>query len=368
MKKRFLQISSCLLTCALLMVSVSIPAWANKGKVFREIFGDKTGTELVEIIFPPEKQNVNPYAKPKAEDEFDKEFKKILQDCQDQITKSIEARVEADFNQYGSYNHLKLNEEHKLTKERYGHIVYGDYENGLLSGGLHSEKGLELLNESFKNFKEKMKKFVDEKEKEFKLGSEANKLKSLKKWLSDHEKTSAFEINNNSTNCINYYKLNFSCLTKADERYLFPKNWNLSDMKSALNSAIISNENYAGLLTVHNILDPINTNQEISVELTIAEQTKKIITFYPVNIRFSALPQKTAQIPAFGQPAWQTFYPCSINGTHFAFYPLIWLNPYGQLPYNQASFQKDVKTSDFDPTNLKNQPSGFFNVNNKNDN
>ena len=55
-KKRFLQISSCLLTCALLMVSVAIPAWADKGKVFREIFGDKTGTELVEIIFPPEKQ------------------------------------------------------------------------------------------------------------------------------------------------------------------------------------------------------------------------------------------------------------------------------------------------------------------------
>ena len=65
MKKRFLQIGSYLLVCACLMVSVSIPAWANKGKVFREIFGDKTGTELVEIIFPPEKQNVNPYAKPK---------------------------------------------------------------------------------------------------------------------------------------------------------------------------------------------------------------------------------------------------------------------------------------------------------------
>lgn len=368
MKKRFLQIGSYLLVCACLMVSVSIPAWADRERLFREIFGDETGTELMNKIFPPNEQTATPDAKPKIEDEFDKAFKQVLNDCQDQITKSLEAKVEADFNQYGSYNYLKLVQDYKLTKEWYGHIVYGDYENGLLSGGLHSEKGLELLNESFKNFKEKMKKFVDEKEKEFKLGSEANKLKSLKKWLSDHEKTSAFEINNNSTNCINYYKLNFSCLTKADERYLFPKNWNLSNMKSALNSAIISNENYAGLLTVHNILDPINTNQEISVELTIAEQTKKIITFYPVNIQAAALSQEAAQIPAFGQPTWQTFYPCSINGTHFVFHPLIWLNPYGQLPYNQASCQKDVKTSDFDPTNLKNQPSGFFNVNNKNDN
>ncbi len=354
-KKRFLQISSCLLTCALLMVSVAIPAWADRGKVFREIFGDKTGTELVEIIFPPEKQNVNPYAKPKTEDEFDKEFKKILQDCQDQITKSIEARVEADFKQYGSYNHLKLDKEHKLTKERYGHIVYGDYENGLHSGGLHSEKGLELLKQSFENFKNKMKEFVEKKEKEFKSGSEANKLKSLKIWLSDNEKTSAFEINNNSTNCINYYKLNFSCVTTTDERYLFPKNWNLSEMKSALNSAIISKENDSALLTTHNIPDPINTKQEISVNLAVDKETNKIKTFYPVNANSSALFQEAVQVLAFGPPAWQTFYPCSINGTQFVFYPLIYLNP-----CSKASYQKDVKSSDSNPANLEDQTSDFF--------
>ena len=360
-KKRFLQISSCFLAFTLLMISVAIPAWADKGKVFREIFGDKTGTDLVEIIFPPEKQNVNPYAKPKAEDEFDKEFKKILQDCQDQITKSIEARVEADFKQYGSYNHLKLDKEHKLTKERYGHIVYGDYENGLHSGGLHSEKGLELLKQSFENFKNKMKEFVEKKEKEFKSGSEANKLKSLKIWLSDNEKTAAFEIdNNNSIDGINYYKLNFSCVTTTDERYLFPKNWNINDMKQALNSAIISKENDSDLLTTHNIPDPINTKQEISVNLAVDKETNKIKTFYPVNANSSALFQEAVQVLAFGPPAWQTFYPCSINGTQFVFYPLMWLNPYVQGSYFQASYQKDVKSSDSNPANLEDQTSDFF--------
>ncbi len=403
-KKRFLQISSCLLTCALLMVSVAIPAWADKGKVFREIFGDKTGTELVEIIFPPKKQNVNPYAKPKTEDKFDKEFKKILKDCQDQITKSIEARVEADFNQYGSYNHLKLNEKHKLTKERYGHIVYGDYENGLHSKGLHSEKGLELLKQSFENFKNKMKEFVEKKEKEFKSGSEANKLKSLKRWLSDNEKTAAFEIdNNNSTGGMNYYKLNFSDAPYADGRYLFPRDWNLSDMRKALNSAIMSNGNNSYSSTVHNIPNPINAKQEISVKLAVNEEKNKIKTFYPVNAKFSPLPQKTIQIPAYYQPVWQTFYPCSINGTRFVFHPLIWINPYaqdqyfqgpyvqvpydqvpyvqeqyvqgqcGQVPYAQGSYfqgscQKDVKSSDSDPENLKDQTSDFSNNHNKNDN
>ena len=337
-KKRFLKIAACLLASTSLMVSVAIPAWADRGKVFREIFGNETGTEPVEMIFPPEKQTVKPNKTPKTEDEFDKGFKKVLKDCQEQITKSIEAKVDSEFNKYGSYNCLKLSEDYKLTKKDYGHIVYGDYENGLHSGGLHLEKGLELLNESFENFKEKMKKFVDEKEKEFKFGSEADKLKSLKKWLRESKNAAAFEIdNNNSTSSMNYYKLNFSNAPYADGRYLFPKNWNVIDLKKALKSAIKSKGDCADLSTVHNILNPINAKQEIRVKLVIAEETNKIKTFYPVNDQASALPQKTVQIPAFDPPVWQKFYPCSINGTQFVFHPFICLNPYGQVPYVQAT-------------------------------
>ena len=129
---------------------------------------------------------------------------------------------------------------------------------------------------------------------------------------------------------MNYYKLNFSCVTKADERYLFPKNWNLSDMKQALNSASISNGNYTAVLTVHNILNPRNNEQEISVKMTVAEKTKKIITFFPVRTQAFALSQKAVQLPDFDPPAWQKFYPCSINGTQFVFHPLIYFNPYSQ--------------------------------------
>ena len=334
MKKRFLKIAASLLACASLMVSVAIPASAEKGRFLKQIFPKKSkeGSVLTDNT---------------ATDVIDNNLNAALQASQTAINTFINNKVNETF---GNADHILIN-GYKLTKDRYIHIAFGDYGNGLHDRGLHMECGLHALEAGFNAFKEEIEKSV-------KSTPASEKLDWLTKWL--NSKPTAFSNYEKTEGELVHCKINFSDANYVDERYLFPKNWDINDLKIALKSAIdekqefekklkekfvseidklkdpnflnmksdtltssvnnwnleklnknyvnqrlnafcekisrtISGEGFPNLygyannndksMSLHILDDPKNKGQKICVQLIVETGSKEIVSFYPINIQ-----------------------------------------------------------------------------------
>lgn len=227
MKKGFLRIAASLLASASLMVSVAIPASAEKGRFLKQIFPQEQVT--MGTVFPEKSKNGNVLTDNNATDVIDSNLNAALQASQTAINTFINNEVNGIFQ---NADHILIN-DYKLTKDRYIHIAFGNYGNGLHDRGLHMECGLRALEAGFKVFKEEIEKSV-------KSTSESEKLKSLKNWLDS--KPTAFSNYEETEGNLVHCKINFSDANYVDERYLFPKNWNDDDLKTALTSAIDEKE------------------------------------------------------------------------------------------------------------------------------
>ena len=274
MKKRFFRIAASLLACASLMVSVSIPGQAAKGRVFEKFFG----------------QNY----------ESNTTITNLLKECQNKIQGEIDKNLEADFGQADS---VEIG-GYTFTKKRYQHIAYGDYQNGVNSQGLHMNCGLDFLNQSYEIFGKKIVEALkndtnlnilnDEKKKELeanvksidderkqlqndpifiKLSDEEKKVKeneALKKYINAYQD---LPNKDNNSDKLMHCKLIHSNVSHTS-RYLFPSNWGCKELKQALKIATAQKAEFETILD-GKYNEIAEKKQEIQSELSKLEELAK---------------------------------------------------------------------------------------------
>ena len=287
-KKYFLKIMASFVASASLILVAVAPAQAEKGETLCKIFSMNIGG--VNNWLNSEPALVSNKVAPN--------IRGILKQCQENMVKNINAAVNKEWGSDPS--DIKFGKHYRLSKDRYRHIIYGDYSRGIHCGGLHSEKGLDVLKSAFQKFKREINKYLEARNKQSKNNAKYNvqflkaaaklsikkegmekstnaPIQSLKKWL-DNEKSCGYSKFSDS---LKKYALKFSD-AEYKERYLFPKDWGFNDFKKALNSAVqerIKNGD-KGMVSSCDIKDPVNSEQTIKVKLVV-EDSGRIKSFYP---------------------------------------------------------------------------------------